>query len=142
MTKDCENRYKISRETAGLTQAQASELLHVSERSLSDYENGRTTVPDDVVKSMANTYSTPILAWWHIKNGVLGEFLPDIFLPQTGGDMAFQLILAEDELSPAVGEIKRIVADGQIDDSERADFTNSVKALKQVNGRATRSRSR
>lgn len=49
---NCENRYKLCRENAGFTQSQAAELLHVSERSLSDYENGKTRVPEDLVASL------------------------------------------------------------------------------------------
>jgi transcriptional regulator with XRE-family HTH domain len=136
MIKDCDNRYKISRETAGMTQAVAAELLHVSERSLSDYENGKTRVPDDIVAAMADTYNSPLLAWWHLKTtSILGKYLPDLVMPQTSGDMAFQLVLAQDELEPVVCDIKKILSDGVIDGAERVTFADNIKAIKRVNGK-------
>jgi len=65
MNVSCENRYKACRENTGFTQAQAAEILHVSERSLSDYENDKTKVPDDIVLRMSEIYSAPTLVWWH-----------------------------------------------------------------------------
>lgn len=136
MMKDCENRYKLCRKNAGLTQFCASEKLHISEHTLSDYETGKYRVPDDIVAAMAEEYNAPLLAWWHLKKySVLGKFLPEIITPQTHGDMAFQLILAQDDLSPAVTSIKKIMADGQIEDHEREDFTASIQLLRQVNGK-------
>lgn len=37
MMKDCKNKYKLCRKNAGLTQFYASEKLHISEHTLSDY---------------------------------------------------------------------------------------------------------
>ena len=136
MKKDCENRYKLCRINAGFTQAYAAELLHISERSLSDYENSKTKVPDDVVDAMAEHYNAPILAWWHIKEtSVLGKWLPDIVMPQTFGDMAFQLVLAEDELSPVVNGVKKIVSTGTIAAADWHVFGGYIKLIKQVNGK-------
>ena len=136
MPRTCENRYKVCRETAGFTQSQAADLLHTSERSLSDYENGKTKVPDDIVASMSEEYNAPLLAWWHLKEtSVLGKYLPDIIMPQTNGDMAFQLVLAQDDLSPAVDSIKKIVSDGRIDGDEQADFAANIQQIKNVNGK-------
>ena len=136
MCKSCENRYKIGRETSGYTQEKASEMLHISPRTLSDYENGHTRVPDDIVAAMTEIYNAPLLAWWHLKEtSPLGKFLPDLLVPQTNGDMAFQLVLAEDELSPAVNSIKRIISDGRIDEDESGDFKNSIMKIQNVNGK-------
>lgn len=93
MSNTCENHYKSCRSTTHYTQEQAAELLHVSPRSLSDYENGHTRVPDDIVDKMATLYNSPLLAWWHLKQtSILGKYLPDMSTPQSNTDVAFQLI--------------------------------------------------
>jgi len=135
-SKECENRYKICRSTSGLTQEQAAELLGVAPRTLSDYENGHARVPDDIVATMADLYKSTILPWWHLKQtSVLGKYLPDIIIPQTNGDMAFQLILAKDTLEPTVEMIKSIMANGCIDEHEQDDFNKSIDMIRQVNAK-------
>ena len=134
--KQSENRYKLSRIAAGITQERASELLSVSTRGLSDYENGHTRVPDDIVAAMAEVYKSPLLAWWHLKQtSVLGRYLPDPIMPQTNSDMAFQLILAQDDLAPTVHEIKRIMANGEIDPDEQEDFNTAIEIIRTVNAK-------
>jgi len=133
MTKDCENRYKVSRVNYGMTQESAALVLSVSPRTLSDYENGHTKVPDDIVATMSEVYKCPLLAWWHLREtSVLGKFLPDIQMPQTSGDMVFQLIIAQDDLAPRIDTIKQILSDGIICEHEQHDFDNAVHGLKQI----------
>jgi transcriptional regulator with XRE-family HTH domain len=127
------NWYKACREVAGLTQEQAAELLPISTRQLSDYETGRTQVPLDMVERMADTYKAPLLAWAHIKYYTeVGKFFPDVQEPQTKGDMAFQAILAQDDLAPAVDEIKEIVSDGEIAEDEKERFASSIAKVKKA----------
>lgn len=117
-----------------MTQEDAAELLHVSERSLSAYENG-ATVPDDIVDRMAQVYNAPLLACWHMKyHSVLGKYLPDVFDPATNSDMAFQLILARDDLNPATEVIKEIMRDLQVDDMERLTLADQLTVLRRVAG--------
>ena len=66
MSNECENLYKICRISAGLTQEQAAELLAVSQRTLSEYENGRARVPDDIVAAMVEVYNSPLIAYYHL----------------------------------------------------------------------------
>lgn len=121
---------------AGLTQELAAELLHISIRTLSDYENGHTQVADDIVAAMADLYNSPILAWWHLREtSVLGKFLPEIITPQTNGDMAFQVILAQDELAAAVTGIKQIMSDGEISSGEKVTYRECIELIKNANGK-------
>lgn len=132
----CENYYKLCRNTAGLSQLDAADLLHISEKSLSDYENGKTKVPDDIVDSMAQRYRSPLLAWWHLKNtNMLGKYLPDVAMPQTAGDMAFQVILAQDELNLSAGDIKRIMADGKITTDELEELKGCIDAWRSISNK-------
>lgn len=132
MRNDCTNRYKLCRENAQLTQEHAAELLHISPRSLSDYENGHTKVPEDIVSAMADHYNSPLLAWWHLKNhSVLGKFLPDIQMPQTNGDMAFQLWMAQNDLVPTVKTVMEILG-GEICKEKSKDLATAMDKVKQV----------
>lgn len=136
MTKEAGNYYKICRNTSGLSQEQASDLLNVTVHTLSKYENGHAKVPDDLVVAMTEHYKAPLLAWWHLKNtSVLGKFLPDIIMPQTNGDMAFQLIMAKDEIKSVAKEVMKIMSDGVIDDSEEVDFIESMELIRKVNAK-------
>lgn len=128
--------YKVCRCTAGFTQEYAAELLNVAPRTLSDYENGHSNVPDDVVAKMAEIYKSPLLAWWHLREtSVLGKYIPDIVMPQTNGDMAFQLIIAEDELNTSVQEIKRIIAAGEIGGAESESFKSNIDILRNISAK-------
>lgn len=138
MSKDCMLYYKTCRESAGIKQEAAAEFLNVSCRTLSDYENGKARVPDDIVDSMAELYRSPLLAWWHLKsNSVLGKYLPDVVVPKTEVDMVFQGILAKDKLSPIVEGIKEIMSDGTIDDLEEDALNDHIDDMRIVNNKLT-----
>lgn len=131
-----ENIYKICRNNAGLTQEQAAERLHIATRTLSAYENGETPVNDKMVDAMVELYRCPSLAVQHLKlHSPLGKHLPDVVMPQTHGDMAFQMILAQDTLKPVVDEIKRIMSDGEISECEKSDFDEAIDMVKKVNAK-------
>ncbi len=80
----CNNIYKIGRENAEFTQEVAASRLHVSKRSLSDYESGRTLPGDDVVCGMIETYQAPELAYLHLQqNTEVGRrYLPHLCLDE------------------------------------------------------------
>lgn len=138
MSKACMLYYKTCRESAGIKQEDAANMLNVSCRTLSDYENGKARVPDDIVDSMAELYRSPLLAWWHLKhNSILGKYLPDVFEPKTEVDMVFQGILAKDKLSPVVDGLKEIMADGVIDELEEDDLDMHINDMKIVNSKLT-----
>ncbi len=138
MSKDCISYYKTCRETAGIKQEDAAEYLNVSCRSLSDYENGKARVPDDIVDKMSELYRSPLLAWWHLKNNsVLGKYLPDVVVPKTEVDMVFQGILAKDKLSPIVDGLKEIMSDGLIDCLEEDLLEEHIDEMRIVNNKLT-----
>ena len=138
MSKVCMIYYKTCRESAGIKQEKAAELLNVSCRTLSDYENGKARVPDDIVDSMAKLYRSPLLAWWHLKsNSVLGKYLPDVVIPKTEVDMVFQSILAKDKLSPVIDGLKEIMSDGIIDEMEEDLLEDHIDDMRIVNNKLT-----
>ena len=114
MTSECDTQYKISRNNAGLTQADAAERLAegtgrpLAIRTLSDYENGHSKVPDDVAAAMARVYECPILIYLHVANNphFAGHFV-EIQKPQTYGDMALLIWNATDILHKINPDIMR-----------------------------------
>ena len=138
MNKDCMLYYKTCRESAGMKQEDAADQLNVSIRALSDYENGKTRVPDDIVDRMSELYRSPLLAWWHLKtNSVLGKYLPDVIVPKTEVDMVFQGILAKDKLAPIVEGLKEIMSDGMIDAMEEELLDEHIEEMRIVNNKLT-----
>lgn len=138
MSKKCMLYYKSCRESTGIKQEDAADRLNVSCRMLSDYENGKARVPDDIVGSMAELYKSPMLAWWHLKtNSILGKYLPDVVVPKTEVDMVFQGILAKDKLAPVVDGLKKIMSDGVIDVLEENALEKHIDDMRIVNNKLT-----
>jgi len=132
MNQSCENHYKTSRKNANFTQEHASELLGIAPRTLSGYENGEAKVPEDIVVKMADVYNCPLLAWWHLKKySPLGKYLPDVQMPKTNSDMAFQLWQAQKTLAPAVEIIMEILS-GDICSNKSADLMAKMGKIEQV----------
>lgn len=124
MKHKCKSYYKICRESSGLTQETAAALLDISPRSLAAYENGKTKnpVPEDIVSKMMEIYDSQSLGWWHLKNySILGnKCLPDIEVPVSNGDMAFQTIMSKELMIEAEKIIKYVLADGVISSNEKS----------------------
>ena len=137
MRKTCENRYKLCRENADFTQEHAAGLLHISIRTLSDYENGHAKVPDDIVDAMAEHYKSPVLAWWHLKHySVLGKYLPDVTMTSSVGDMALQVDFARDDLVSTMESVKclarQIINGADWCEEKKGELSHTVTAWDQV----------
>lgn len=77
-TETFRNPYRESRERARKSQEVAAEALHISTRTLSNYES--TTRPtDETVMSMAELYEDPYLEYEHLRMSPIGKkILPAI----------------------------------------------------------------
>jgi len=83
MKKRPQNVYGICRHFAGLTQEEAVDKLHISVRSLADYESGRSVPSDELVCAMIEVYESPELLWVHLKHHTqYGPHLPNISLDE------------------------------------------------------------
>jgi len=130
------NYYQIGRNLAGLTMAQACEMIPCSDKSLYNYEHGKAPPPDAVVDRMAQVYGIPILAIWHMKHHtLLGKYLPEIVEPRTAGDMGFSVYISTHDMALAMEIIRRVLEDGKIDPSEYADLGEAARMMKVVAGR-------
>lgn len=133
MDKVGNNYYQTCRICAGLTQGEASEVLEVSLSQLQKVETDQRVPSDDLVNMMADVYQAPLLAWWHLKkHNPLGHHLPEVSLPQTNCDMAFQSILMVDDLDKANILIKELLADGIITPCELEKFEQYKKLIKTI----------
>ncbi len=137
MKKRCVNIYKTARKSAGYTQEQAAEILHVSPRTLSDYESGKTIPGDDIVCKMIEIYDANWLAYEHLKQSTeIGKrFLPDIDFT----DLAKSVLKLQKEvrdLETVNDDMIDIACDGVIEEDERSKWKNVVKEISEMAGAA------
>lgn len=119
MKAECKGIYKWYREDAGLTQDNAAEKLHVSVRSLSDYEGGKTIPGDDVVCAMVELYHAPDLAYLHLKtNTEVGKrYLPGLHLDELPRAV-LRLQKESRDMREIEPELVAIACDGVVDRQE------------------------
>ena len=111
--KNSGNIYKTYRINAGYTQESAAERLHLSVRSLCDYERGFTPVPDDVAGSMAELYGAPKLMWLHMTQKTsVSRHLPDISINHSAESATMRLMWAVKQIAPVIDDML-IVANGE-----------------------------
>lgn len=119
MKTDCKSIYKWYREAASFTQDNAADKLHVSTRSLSDYEGGKTIPGDDVVCAMVELYRAPDLAYLHLKtNTEVGKrYLPDLHLDELPRAV-LRLQKESRDMQAIEPELISIACDGVVDRQE------------------------
>lgn len=133
MYLDCKNIYQTARNIAGYTQQQAAELLHISIRSLADYESGKTVPPDNIVCSMMNTYSTPWLGYQYLQtSNEVGQIaLPSLKVT----DIAKAVLKLQKEMNDVKNinsEMIDIACDGIIHDHEVERWEVVKKEVREV----------
>lgn len=128
MKNPCENPYKLARMIAGLNQEDAAFLLHISTRTLSEYERGAVRPHDDIVEKMIEVYNTPWLAYAHFKTSSLGKFLPSIKFESL--EKAFLRLQKElKDVQQMSDETLDIVIDGKIDKKEEKAWERYLKEV-------------
>lgn len=129
MIKNSISIYQLARKQADISQKDASELLVVGERTLSDYENGRHKVPEDIVVKMTEIYKSSWLPYLHLKQTVVGtKFLPNITLMElTGSTLMFQKKTGD--IQKIMEKLIDIACDGIIDLEEASDCEDVEKEL-------------
>lgn len=127
------NIYQIARESTGLTQEKASELMDISVDSLRAYEGGKRIPPDSIVIKMIEIYDTQYLAYQHLKTkSKVGDIiLPDIKIK----NLSEAVLILDTEISDYRDfhkKLFKIASNNQIDDDEVEDFKNIMKELDEV----------
>ena len=127
------NIYQIARESTGLTQERASELLDISVDSVRAYEGGKRVPPDRVVIKMIEIYNAQYLAYQHLKTSaeVGQKYLPNIEIKE----LPIAMLRLQKEVSDFIklkDEMIEITCDGIIDDEEKPRWEKIMKELDDV----------
>lgn len=132
-TKKDKNIYFKSREEAGLTRAQASELTYISESRIEKIEYGQMQItPQDVV-SMAHAYKKPALCNYYCSNDCeIGQkTVPELELTNLT-QITLSLLNSLNELNTEKERLIQISADGEITSDELSDFVAIKKELAEL----------
>lgn len=133
-TKENKNIYFQSRENAGLTRAQASELIGcISESKIEKIENGTTAPqPEDIVL-MAEAYKNPRLCNYYCTNEcrIGKDYVPEV---QISGlpEITLGILSSLNTLDKYKERLIEITEDGQITDDELPDFAKIADRLEKI----------
>lgn len=126
--------FKLGREEAGLTQEKASELLGISTRQLTRYEN-LEVIPDDlIVFKMMKIYKAEWLGYVYLQqfNNVGKVILPEITFEDIGLSL-LKFFKEHSDIEDIKSEMIDIACDGVIDADEKPIWENkSKKELKEL----------
>ncbi|AIY79456.1 helix-turn-helix family protein [Clostridium botulinum 202F] len=133
MVQEYRNIYQIARESTGLTQERACELLDISVDSVRAYEGGKRVPPDRVVIKMIEIYNAQYLAYQHLKTSaeVGQKYLPNIEIKE----LPLAMLRLQKEVSDFIklkDEMIEITCDGIIDDEEKPRWEKIMKELDDV----------
>lgn len=135
-TRENKNIYFECREDAGLTRAQACELMDfISESKLEKIETSKTAIqPEDVV-AMADAYKHPELCNYYCKHECkIGETaIPEVQISSLS-EIVLGMLSSLNSLERQKERLIDITADGIISDDELPDF---VKIQQQLDNIAT-----
>ncbi len=123
-----------SREEAGLTRAQASELLvTISESRLEKMETGKTAIyPEDVV-DMARAYRKPGLCNYYCTHECrIGKTSVPEVKESTLSEIVLGMLSSLNALDRQRDRLIDITADGVISDDELKDFADIQKQLESI----------
>lgn len=127
------NIYQIARESAGITQEKAAELLDISVESMRAYEGFKRIPPNKVVVGMIEIYDSRYLAYQHIKNASedLQGYIPNIDIK----DLPSAILKLQKEVTDFLkirDELIDITCDGIIDSEERPRYDIIMKELDDI----------
>ncbi|MBR6391095.1 MAG: helix-turn-helix domain-containing protein [Lachnospiraceae bacterium] len=132
--KENKNIYFETREEAGLTRAQASELIGtISESRLEKMETGKTSIyPEDVV-DMAIAYRKPELCNYYCTHEcrIGQDSVPEV-RSSSLSEIVLAMLSALNSLDKQKDRLIEITADGEISDDELSDFAHIQQQLEQI----------
>lgn len=132
--KKNKNIYFLSREEAGLTRAEASELMeYVSESRIDKIENERTIVqPTDVV-AMAKAYKKPNLCNYYCTHECrIGQDTVTEVRPSSLSQLSVSIFNTLSDLNNQKERLLEIAEDGTVRDDEMEDFMAIQENLNKI----------
>ena len=132
--KEDKSVYFRAREEAGLTRAQASEIIGtISESRLEKLETGKLTVyPEDVV-DLAAAYKRPELCNYYCTHECrIGQTSVPEVTNASLAEITLGILSSLNSLENQKNRLVEITADGVISDDELPDFVSIQKELGQV----------
>ena len=133
MVQKYRNIYQIARESTGLTQDKAAELMDISVDSIRAYEGGKRIPPDRVVIMMVEIFNAQYLAYQHLKTSAeIGQkYLPNIEITE----LPVAILRLQKEVTDFIkckDAMIEITCDGIIDENERPEWNHIMKELDDV----------
>ena len=128
------NIYFQSREEAGLTRAEASELMGcVSESRIDKIENDRTRVQPEDVTAMAKAYKRPNLCNYYCTHECsIGKDTVTELRPSNLSELSLSIFNSLNALNKQKERLMEIAEDGVVSDDEMSDFLSIQKNLDKI----------
>lgn len=125
--------YKIARNEAGMSMEEASFKLHIGRRTLSNYENGLSPVPNEIVFKMALVYKKPELLVDHCaKNCPIGQITAQTLHKRNMSVSVLGFLKEFEDVSKLKNRLIEIASDGELDDTEIPDFMNFLREVRKL----------
>ncbi|MBO4592491.1 MAG: helix-turn-helix domain-containing protein [Eubacterium sp.] len=123
-TKENKNIYFTTREEAGLTRAQASELMeYVSESRIDKIENDRTIVQPSDITAMAKAYKKPGLCNYYCTHECsIGKDTVAELQPSNFSELSLSIFNTLNQLNSQKERLLEIAEDGTVREDEADDF--------------------
>lgn len=135
MPGDYRNIYKNARSAAGYTQERAAEMLGISVESLRAYETGGRVPGNNTVERMIEIYSTPYLAYQHLKesNALMSHIIPALE-ERTMLETCVRIFTRLHRFSEqhSVERLLEIAEDNVIGNDERPEFYAIMADLREI----------
>ena len=133
-TRDNKSIYQISREEAGMTREEASEVMQfVSDSRIEKYETGKSPVQPEEVMAMAKAYKKPSLCNYYCSHEcpIGQEYVPEVKVKELS-QIVLQMLATMNSLEKAKDRFIEITADGKISEDEFADFAKIEKGVEEI----------
>ncbi len=132
--KENKNEYQLAREEAGLTRAEAAELMDfVSESRIEKIESEKSEPHPEEILAMANAYKKPKLCNYFCSSKCpLGQEHIHPVETKDLSQITLEILATLNNLNKEKDRMIEITADGVISDDEIKDFSRIRKQLSQI----------